>query len=173
MKKFLISLAAVTTLSTALFASNGFYAGASIGKSSNTDSYDEKGASYGAIIGYDMTQNLGVEFNYNNFSKGEKKTGLPGLNFEKSIQSIGAAVVVKYPFADYVIPYGKLGYQRYDIEVEIGGTTKKVSDSDVYYGGGIQSNITEHFSTRLSFDRYMMNSDLNISNYSFALLYRF
>lgn len=200
MKKLAISIV-FTSLAANLLSANtsGFYGGVSLGKS-KTDLYttvqsgasiDEKGTSYGAFLGYNINKYFATELNYNkfasadlNFNAGGQFT-VDGYTFnptvdgktEVNVQSLGLSVIAKYPLHDYVIPYAKIGIQRYEHEsktsTSIATVKTNTKDSDKYYGYGMESNISSNFSTRISYEKFSMDEETDVENYALSLIYKF
>lgn len=199
MKKILLSLTATSLLATGLFASSGPYVGVNLGMS-DTDtsttvqsgaSLDESATSYGVFAGFSFNDYLAAEVNYNDFGKaklgfsaGDRFT-IDGYSFAPTVdgdmsvdaKSLGISGIVKYPLHKYITPYAKFGIQRYEItsvaETTVGYAKTNINDYDIYYGVGFQSDITSNFAARISYDMYNMDDEVDISNYSMSLIYKF
>lgn len=200
MKRIILSLALAGLSASALSAStNGFYAGASLGKSETNlyttvqsgASLDEKGTSYGAFIGYNINKYFATELNYNKFATADLdfRAGgqftMDGYTFNPAVdgsvdvdvQSLGLSLIAKYPIHNYVVPYAKIGLQRYEHEsvtkTQIATVKTNVKDTDTYHGFGVESNISKNFATRVSYEEFSMNDETDIKNYAFSLIYKF
>ncbi len=200
MKRVILSIV-LAGITTSVFAANtnGFYVGASLGQS-ETDLYttvqsgaslDEKGPSYGAFIGFNINKYFATELNYNKFAKADLDfragsqftmdgyTFNPGVggSVDVDVQSLGLSLIAKYPIHNYVVPYAKIGLQRYEHEsltrTQNASVKTNTKDNDTYHGFGIESNISKNFATRVSYDEYSMNEETDIKNYAFSLIYKF
>lgn len=200
MKKIIISMA-LAGLTASLLSANtsGFYGGISVGNS-KTDLYasiqsggslDEKGTSYGAFFGYNINKYFATELNYNKFATADLNfraggqftvdgyTFNPGVDgkTEVDVQSLGLSIIAKYPLHNYVVPYAKIGLQRYEHEsvTSTSITTVKTNtkDTDKYHGFGIESNISKNFATRVSYENFSMDDETDVENYAFSLIYKF
>ena len=100
-----------------------------------------------------------------------------GGSVDVDVQSLGLSLIAKYPIHNYVVPYAKIGLQRYEHEsltrTQNASVKTNTKDNDTYHGFGMESNISKNFATRVSFDEYSMNEETDIKNYAFSLIYKF
>lgn len=199
MKKMFVSMALIGAVASTAFANTGFYSGLNLGQS-QTDLYttvssgaslDEKGTSFGVFAGYNFNKYLAAEMNYNkfgtaklDFNAGSQFT-VDGYTFnpavngktEVDVQSLGLSIIAKYPLHEYAVPYVKFGFQRYEHESKtvtpIGSAKTNVKDNDKYYGFGLESNLSKNYATRISYEKFSMNEETDIKNYSVSFVYKF
>jgi opacity protein-like surface antigen len=150
----------------------------------------EKEAGFKGLVGLQLNKYFGVEGFYTNFGQASL-TGTTGDTFRLngttrtfagpgkvsvSGWSIGAAANAGYPVHDLFNPYVKLGFHRWDGEVDIQsvGGRRTASDNgvDLMFGGGIQANITNNISLRGEFERFNV-ADEDVNMISASLVYRF
>ena len=198
MKKFLLSAVASSVIATGLFA-NGLYVGIGSGQSDsdlNTSvqsgaSLDEKDTSYQAFVGYSFNDFIAVEANYNDFGEStldfdsngqftvDGYTFNPGVDgrVKTKTKAYGISAVASYPLHKYFVPFAKFGIQRYKIsatsETTIGYDKTKLDGYDYNYGVGFNSNINDNFATRVSYEKFEMEDNLDVENLAFSLIYKF
>lgn len=155
-------IAAVLLLSTAVAApafaaGNGLYAGVDLGRSStSTPAVATIGAStkstdtvFGALLGYQFNQNVGVEAKFAGAGK------FSTASTSAKADAFGVSVVGTMPMNDTLGLYGKLGYARTKSSVTslVAGVTGATRGAATY-GLGLQYNVSSAIGVRFGLDRY-------------------
>ena len=118
--------------------------------------------------------NIGDSFSF----KGQKYSFIE--NNSKLIaqgKTYGVSSVATYPFHKYFEPFAKLGIQKYDIQVNIKSTLLNISASDsgtdLMYGIGFDSNISDNFAFRIELEKHKLDINGDIDFTSISLIYKF
>lgn len=157
-----LSIAAAMVSGTVLAAQDGFYIGASLGRSSAgsptpnlilTKSTDTVG---GVLAGYNFNKNWGAELFYSGAGK------YTGVNAAGTVRGNGKAdvwgldAVGTLPISDSFSLYGKLGVAKAKSSVSTvpASTLAGANRTAVTYGLGGSYNFTQSFGIRLGWDHY-------------------
>jgi len=180
--KQMIKIVALTTslLSSVVFAQSDMYFGVGMHQSKLSDTRSISGTSYTvkykensyrALIGKRLNDNMAVELQYVDLSKGSVKiNGVTNSNF--SGDSLGIAGLYYFvPQADY-LPFVKLGFHSWNSKQEFGTRSVKDDGTDVLYGVGVDGKINETMKYRVEFER-LEGKHSDIDNIGVALLVDF
>ncbi len=183
------SIISIGVVASALFASSaqaeGWYVGADVGRSSTgtvapgiamTKSKSTVG---GAFLGYQFTQNWGVEGFYTGVGK-FSGTQTVGSSSGKG-DAYGLDVVGTLPLADAFSLYGKLGYastktSASSVPIGLSGANRNAAT----YGLGAEYDFTPQVGLRLGWDRYGaavsnvgIKNNFNANVWSLGVLFKF
>lgn len=170
MLKKIIATAALATLAASSFAAEteskpaaqsttGFYAGVDVG-SGKVNQFGGNRTSYGAVLGYNITENFAVEGNYRRLGSYDTVYG------KNDIDQQGVSAIAKMPLTNGFHVYGRLGYNR----LEKDGAGNTLHDREgVLYGIGTGYDFGNKLTGRLEVQRPTSSS----TNVSASLLYSF
>ena len=184
--KSFISIGAAAGALFALSAqAEGWYVGADVGRSSvgtvvpgvaMTKSTDTVG---GAFLGYQFTQNWGLEGFYTGV--GKFSGVMPGGSGSGKGDAYGLDIVGTVPLADSFSIYGKLGYadtrtSASSVPLGLNGTNRSAAT----YGLGAEYDFTSQVGLRFGWDRYGaavsnagITSNYNSNVWSLGILFKF
>jgi OOP family OmpA-OmpF porin len=147
-----IAIAAVLAVaaSTAAAQSPAFYIGADVGQSKIDDIGGQEG-SYGIFAGYKINETFAIEANYRRLNDFDTTAFGPNLNFKTD--QIGLSAIAALPLSNNFSLYGRLGYNRLDIQTSSAITSVDSDDSGVLYGVGVGYDFSPTMSARLEYQR--------------------
>ncbi len=168
--KLAIGLAAVmaVTISTPTFA-EGFYIGAGISQSFiDKNGFDEDDTSGKVFGGYSFNDYLAIEGAYYDF--GDISDG----NNSAEIDGISLAVVGKLPVSNRFTLFGKVGGHDWDADTTgaVSGQISSDSDTDAFYGLGVEYSISQSISLRGELERYEVE-DLDVDVATIGISFNF
>lgn len=162
-KYLIIGTVLVATCSSAFAGDNGYYLGVDAGNAGYTSGTGAKNSVvYGITGGYQFNKNWGVEAQYTglgNYS-GISTTGVnAGKSFSSQGDALALAAIGKYPVADVVALYAKLGVANTNNnQNHSNGTSGNSSRTDTTYGLGVQYDVNSTIGVRLGWDRFISDS---------------
>lgn len=164
MFKKIAAAAALLIASTAAFAAQPgtFYAGADVGKT-KIDDFSERDTSFGGFAGYHVNQNVAVELGY------RRLADLSAYGAEVKADQLAVSVVGTMPLANNFSVFGRLGYNRIDLEASAYGYTEKDNTSKALFGIGLGYAFTPAVSGRIEVQRPTGDS----SNVSAGVVFSF
>lgn len=145
-----ITLSAVTA-TTPVFADNGFYTGIGVTQAfvdeRGLDEDDTGGKIYG---GYKFNDYFSIEGSYYDFGNIEDA----GRQLEAD--GVSLAIIGSLPLTQYVSIFAKAGTHDWDAEARgvFPGQSLRDSDTDAFYGAGVQYNFTDSITVRAEVERY-------------------
>jgi OOP family OmpA-OmpF porin len=162
----LIALAAATTV-TQSFAAGDWYIGGTISQAY----VDERGLDYddtgGKIYGgYRLNNNFAIEGSYYDF--GEMSNGGNSLD----IDGLSLGVVGSVPLSDTFSVFAKVGAHFWDADISgpIVGQFSDDSDTDLFYGVGVDYALNDQWSIRGEIERYEVDKfDLDVASVGITL----
>jgi OOP family OmpA-OmpF porin len=136
------------------------YAGVDIGSSkADNANYDGSETSYGAFVGYNFNENFALEGGYRSLYD---KDGVEATQ-------VSLSGIATMPLSNGFNVYGRLGYNRLNVETNFVGVNYKEHQSKVLYGVGVGYVFTPSISGRVEYQK--PNSDF--SNLSAGLVFKF
>lgn len=180
---------------------SGWYAGASLGRSSfdvdtnqtvaaalaagyatATVTADTSDTAYKLFAGYKVNKNFAVEGGYTDLGKGSLSATTTGPvasgvgNFEATVWEVNAVGIL--PINESFSVFGKLGYHWDDTKTTGTGIfgSKDYSGDDFKFGVGAEYNINKNVGLRLEFERYnkvasSVGTDVDVA--SLGMAYKF
>ena len=130
------------------------YAGLSIGMVSvptADDIFTESDTSLAIgniYVGVRLTEFLGVEAGYLKSTKGDLKSRIGDTGVDYDVSTLHGALVGRIPFEGGIVPFAKVGLQRWRYDAEQIG---KFSGTDLMLGGGIDWAVGELWDLRLEY----------------------
>jgi OOP family OmpA-OmpF porin len=162
-KKIAVVAALMIASSTAFAAQPGtVYAGVDAGRT-KIDDLSDRDTSYGAFVGYNFNQNVAVEFGYRRLADMD----LWGTDFKADQAAL--SVIGTLPLSNGFSVFGRLGYNRIDLEASYLGYTSKDHDSKVLYGVGLGYAFTPAISARVEVQKPSSDS----TNLSAGVVFNF
>ena len=161
-----------------LYAADGLYLGAGIGKAGikdniNTDTFDEDDAAYKAFIGWRFKTlpalDLAIEGAYTDFGKPSQT--LSGQRVERNLTGpsiAGLGILALGP----IDLYGKLGVINWDMDTTSGGSTSNRSGTDGFYGFGLGFYIWK-LGFRAEYERFQIKDVDRMDLLSVSALFQF
>lgn len=154
MKKTLAAVLVSIAVASPAFADSGFYIGGTLGNArvgnfGNAVLTKSSDTVYGGLVGYQFTQNFGVEAQFTGVGK------FTTANMSGKGDAFGIAAIGMLPMTDSFSVYGKLGLASSKTKVsDPTGTYQGVNRAAATYGLGVQYNATPQLGIRLGWDRY-------------------
>lgn len=174
-RKLAAALAVITMAGSASALAEGWYAGLSVGRTDadiradqlglTRSAVDKKDWSYGARVGYDINNIVGLEAAYYDLGRygfGGDVNGIP-VNGEAKLRSMSASVVGNLPINETISAYGKVGYARTKVR---GGE----DNSEAVYGVGAKWMVDKGWGLFAEWNRYQ---DSKVDNAMIGALVRF
>ena len=175
-KRLLIGLLAASTLafspmSQAQMSAESFYAGIGAGQGKGKDicsdvasigitSCDDTANGYRIFGGYQFNKNFAVELGYADFGKADASGVVLSVptSAEWKANAWDVSAVGILPVADKLSVLGRLGFQRWSVDLDInaGGVpiSESATGSDWVYGVGLQYDFTRQFGLRGEWAHY-------------------
>ncbi len=159
MKRFAVAaLLSAVVAAPAFAASEGFYAGLSLG-SGKPGITPAAGAAltrnsdfiYGGLLGYQFNQNLAAEAQFTGVGKVTDINGRTAKGDAFSMAAVGFL-----PLGNRLNLYAKLGLASTSTKITAGAPNRNASRFGATYGLGVQYNLTRNFGMRFGWDRYGM-----------------
>jgi OOP family OmpA-OmpF porin len=149
------SLAVLASSAFAAPGTPGVYAGVDVG-SSKVSGIDDRETSAGAFVGYNFNQNFALEAGYRRLFDAD----------EYSVDQAALSVIGTIPLNNGFSVYGRLGYNRLNLEVQDEG---KAHESKALYGFGVGYAFTPTISGRVEVQK--PHSD--VTNVSAGVAFQF
>jgi len=137
---------------------------------------DEEDSGYSLIVGAPISENLDLEYSYNDFGE-TSLSGTAGQQFKidgttyewltsatisSSAKSHAFAAKPKFELSNGISAYGKIGLHRWDSGFEISSTDTSASltetGTDVFYGAGIEISF-EQLQGRVGISKYDIDGE--------------
>ena len=148
---------------------------------------DETDSGYSLFFGTEFTENLDLEYSYQDFGEASL-SGVSGNQFKigsttyefnatatlyQKATSWGVAAKPKMNLSDNVTAYGKLGIHNWKSTLGITSTTATASEdekgTDVYFGGGIELSFN-NLVGRVGYTSFDLDGEkINSTNFGLAL----
>lgn len=142
-KHIAAAAALIIASSSALAAAPGtFYAGVDAGET-KLDDWSDRETSYGFFAGYRFLPNVAVEGGFRRLGEADAF----GMNVKAD--QVALSVVGSLPLANNVDLYGRLGYNRIDVDVKSGRFRDSDSVSRALYGIGLGYAFSPQVSGRV------------------------
>ena len=174
--KLLAACAAASFFTSAANADDtGFYAGASIGKGTqSSDGFDGSDVLFRALGGYSINEYFAVEGGY--VDAGEQKDTRGDVRLAVESDGFFAAVLARWPIGDGFSPYLKAGLAAYEsTSTASNGVlrfTETESDEDLLFGGGFEFEFGDHVRLRTDYEKVDV-PDSAFDIYSVVFTYTF
>ncbi|MBX2867591.1 MAG: outer membrane beta-barrel protein [Acidiferrobacterales bacterium] len=169
-KQVVISLAAISAVAiTVPTIAEGFYIGAGVSQAFIDErGFDEDDTGSKLFGGYQLNDYLAIEgayYDFGDINDGSSSTEIDGLS---------AAIVGKLPVSNHIALFGKVGGHEWDADVTgaASGQISSDSDSDAFYGLGVEYNISQSISLRAEVERYEVE-DLDVDVATVGLSFNF
>jgi len=199
MKKSLILASLLLAGTSALADANKYYVGmdyqnvkydTGVSNLTGTASLDEKDKGYKFLIGYNYTDNFGLEVHYADFGEASlsgnngDQFDLDGTTYQFNqtgkitfgTKSMGIATVGKTKLSDNINAFAKFGIHRAKEEIKFTEATTSDSDSETktkpFYSVGLDFPITSQFSLSTEYSVYKFE-DGDLKGLSFGVNYKF
>jgi len=161
----------LTIFPTFVFAAQtGLYAGISAGQSStsidNVALSKKTDTGFSFLGGYKVSQNLGIEAQYNSFGKVKMSTA------SADIHALSATAVVAFPVNTDFSFFGRLGFAKTTFKA----TGSSTSRNTATFGVGGQYSLDSNLSVRAGWDRYSIDDGATTGNtdlISAGIVYKF
>lgn len=131
---------------------------------------DDSSAAFSLFGGYHLNEVLAIDLAYSDFGEAEKS----GDKTEATAFSLG--ILGKVPVRTGLIFFGKLGLASWDADVSTGSLSDSDSGTDVYFGIGVDYDISGTSAVRFGLDRYTLsgsdNSDEDITSFSIGIIFK-
>ena len=190
LKKSLVVASLLLIGSSLVAQDSGLYLGVSYGKTTvdtgitnltGTASLDESDMGTKIFAGYKVNKNISAEFQYIDFGdvtlKGNngdkfKSSGVTyvfnqnNVSISSNVKSFGLSGIYSVDLTDNIKPYVKVGVHKWDetYTLETSSLSSNIQggdDTDLFYGLGLNMEITSNVSARLEYEKYKATSDLN------------
>lgn len=163
MIKRIISAAIFATLASSAGAATpgAFYAGID-GGSTKVDNLQGDKGSYGAFLGYHLSDNFAAEI-------GARRLGNWDLGSEPDVDQYAASIIGTLPLANDFSIFGRLGYNKVKAKATYGVFNGDHDDNGVLYGVGAGYQMTPAISGRIEFQKPSSDSQ----NISVGIAYAF
>ena len=178
MRKLLLA-AALAISGTAAHASDGFYVGASVGKSDLQDIEDSgfslhsNGVSWKAIVGFRPIDLFAVEANYMDFGHDTRDFGIGTASANAKAFAAYGMGLLPLPFLDV---FAKAGVARWQLNGNFTGAGQLFAFDDrgtqFAYGAGWQANYGA-LAARFEYDGFEVKNSSGLSMYSLGLIWTF
>lgn len=163
LKKIAAAAALAIVASTAVAAdAPAFYVGADIGQT-KIDDADDNETSYGMFAGYQVNEMFAVEANYRVLAD------FAFLGADLKTTQTGLSAIASMPLSNNFSVYGRLGYNRIDVEASGPLGTADADESGVLYGVGLGYAFTPTVSARVEVQKPTSDS----TNFSAGLSFKF
>jgi len=157
----------------------GFYAGASFGKSDLKDACtglpncDDSDTTLGIFGGYQFNRHFGAEIGYTDLGKASASSGAASATLEaKGLEFLAVGTI---PLNQQFSLYGKLGLFMWDADIRVSGpATVLTSDdgTDLTIGFGARYSFTKNLAAQLQWQRYDLDN-FDVDVISVGILFRF
>jgi OOP family OmpA-OmpF porin len=175
-----ILLAAVLVLAgTAVHAADGFYVGASVGKSNLDNIFgsgfnlDPKSASWKAIVGFRPIDMFAVEANYLDFGSESRDFGIGTASANAKAFAAYGVGLLPLPFFD---AFAKAGVARWQLNGNMAGGGQLFAFDDrgtqFAYGAGLQANWGP-FAARFEYDGFQIRHTDGLNMYTLGAIWTF
>jgi OOP family OmpA-OmpF porin len=178
MRKLLLA-AAFAISGTAAHASDGFYVGASVGKSDLQDIEDSgfslhsNDVSWKAIVGFRPIDLFAVEANYMDFGHDTRDFGIGTASANAKAFAAYGMGLLPLPFLDV---FAKAGVARWQLNGNFTGAGQLFAFDDrgtqFAYGAGWQANYGA-LAARFEYDGFEVKNSSGLSMYSLGLIWTF
>lgn len=164
MFKKIAAVAALIVASSSAFAvePGALYAGVDLGKT-KIDDVSGRETSAGAFVGYKFHPNFSAEFGYRR---------LFDATFEGAdvkADQVALSLIGTYPLGNNFDVYGRLGYNRIELDASAGGFSASDSTSRAVYGIGLGYAFTPAISGRIEVQKPTSDS----TNLSAGVVFKF
>ncbi|MFC0252134.1 outer membrane beta-barrel protein [Massilia consociata] len=150
-KNIAAAAALVVASSTAFAAQPGtFYAGGDVGKT-KLENQSGRATSAGAFIGYNFHQNFAVEAGYRRL--GDYDFHAFGVHGDVNVDQAALSLVGTLPLSSGFNLFGRVGYNRLEVEGSANGYHAKDSVSKALIGVGVGYAFTPTISARIELQR--------------------
>lgn len=171
LKNVLASVVAISTLSTITpaFADDNFYLGVGVTQAfvdeRGLDEDDTGGKVFG---GYKFSDYLSIEGAYYDFGEIEDFVN------QLEVDGVSLAVVGSLPVNQKISVFGKVGAHDWDAEVRGAFSNQSFNDSDTdaFYGLGVQYDFTNNITVRAEVERYEVE-DIDFDTATIGIQFNF
>jgi OmpA-OmpF porin, OOP family len=178
MRKLLLA-AALVFAGTAAHAADGFYVGASVGKSDLEDIEDSgfslhsNDASWKAIVGFRPIDVFAVEANYMDFGRDSRDFGIGTASANAKAFAVYGMGLLPLPFFDL---FAKVGVARWQLNGNFTGAGQLFAFDDrgtqIAYGAGWQANYGA-LAARFEYEGFEVKNSNGLSMYSLGVIWTF
>jgi OOP family OmpA-OmpF porin len=149
--------------STAMAVEPGsIYAGVDAGKT-KLDGWSDRETSFGGFVGYKFQPNFAAEFGYRRLADFE------AFGADVKADQVALSVIGSLPLSNNFNLYGRLGYNRIEVDASFRGFSDSDSTSGVLYGVGLGYAFTPAVSARIEVQRPSSDS----TNLSAGVVFKF
>jgi OOP family OmpA-OmpF porin len=154
-------------------SSANLYLGGSIGNARYSE-LDDNSASFSLFGGYNVNEILSVEGNWSSLGEAENNGATA------DVSALSLSILGKLPLKTDLTLFGRAGLARWNFDFKSSALDDSDSDTDPYFGLGLDYNITGNTSVRFDWNRYSMEPTLggvrqdqeDISNFSVGIIFR-
>ncbi|MEW6022340.1 MAG: porin family protein [Pseudomonadota bacterium] len=145
-KKIAVAAALVAASSVSFAAApTPFYAGVDV-SSTKVDGFDDK-AGYGAFIGYKLNDNVAVEGGIHRLA--DTHVNYDGYRADATVDQYDISLIGSVPLQGGFSLFGRIGYNRVDMEAKFDGAKLKDHANNAVYGMGLGYAFTPVVTGRL------------------------
>ncbi|WP_020653400.1 porin family protein [Massilia niastensis] len=139
-----IAVAAALVISSSAFAAapGTFYAGVDAGETKFKD-WSDRETSYGFFAGYNFLPNVALEGGFRRLGEAD------AFGVDVKADQVALSLVGSLPIATNLDLYGRLGYNRIDVDVKSRGFSGSDSESRALYGIGLGYAFSPQISGRV------------------------
>jgi len=146
-KKIAVAAALVAASSVSFAAApTPFYAGVDV-SSTKVDGYNDDKAGYGAFIGYKLNDNVAVEGGFHRLA--DTHINYDGYRAGATVDQLDVSLIGSVPLSNGFSLFGRIGYNRVDMEAKFDGIKLKDHSNNALYGMGLGYAFTPVVTGRL------------------------
>ena len=130
-----------------------FYIGADIGYASYRE-MDDGSAGYSLYGGYHLNEVLAIDLGWADLGD------VTNRNKDAEVSALYLDVMGKFPLQTDLTLFGKLGLAKWNYDVTQGAAPDSDSDTDVYFGIGMDYDVSGNSAVRFSVDYFSIKPEL-------------
>lgn len=121
------------------------YIGATLG-SALYDELDDSSVAYGVFGGFDINEILAINLGWTDYGEATSDGS------KAEVSAFQVSLLGKLPIRTDITLFGRIGLAKWDIDVTINNQSDSDSDADIFYGVGVDYDITGQSSVRFGLD---------------------
>jgi OOP family OmpA-OmpF porin len=134
--------------------STPMYIGVTLG-SANYDEFDDSSIAYGVFGGFDINEILAINLGWSDFGEASSDGD------KAEVSAFHLSLLGKLPVRTDITLFGRIGLAKWDLDATLGGQSDGDSDADIFYGVGVDYDITGQSSVRFGLDFYNLKPTLS------------
>ncbi|MEO7578616.1 MAG: outer membrane beta-barrel protein [Massilia sp.] len=151
-KKLALAASLALIASTSAIAATPYYAGVDLGQT-KLDGISGRKTSFGGFAGYNFNENIAAEFGYRRLASFKYS----GVDFD--VDQIALSAVGSFPVGEGFSIFGRLGYNRLNVDGKANGLKASESTSGALIGIGASYTFAPNIAARLEFQRPSSDSN--------------